>query len=124
MFTTEEEVGLNGAKALDKSLISARTMINMDSEEEGIATISCAGGLRIECSRKIVREEAEGTLVKIVMSGLKGGHSGTDIDLERKNANRLMARVIYQLMKIRMENLSHLPEELKTMPFQENVRHL
>mgnify|MGYP002797056462 FL=1 len=99
VFTTEEEVGLNGAKALDKSLISARTMINMDSEEEGIATISCAGGLRIECSRKIVREEAEGTLVKIVMSGLKGGHSGTDIDLERKNANRLMARVIYQLMK-------------------------
>ena len=94
VFTTEEEVGLNGAKALDKSLISARTMINMDSEEEGIATISCAGGLRIECSRKIVREEAEGTLVKIVMSGLKGGHSGTDIDLERKNANRLMASVI------------------------------
>mgnify|MGYP000093228558 CR=1 FL=1 len=53
VFTTEEEVGLNGAKALDKSLISARLMINMDSEEEGIATVSCAGGLRIECSRKI-----------------------------------------------------------------------
>lgn len=99
VFTTEEEVGLNGAKALDKSLISARTMINMDSEEEGIATISCAGGLRIECAKNIVREKAKGTLVKIVISGLKGGHSGTDIDMERKNANRLMARVVYQLMK-------------------------
>ena len=51
VFTTEEEVGLNGARALDKSQISARTMINMDSEEEGMATISCAGGLRIECTR-------------------------------------------------------------------------
>ena len=99
VFTTEEEVGLNGAKALDKSLISARLMINMDSEEEGIATVSCAGGLRIECSRKIIREAAEGTLVKIAISGLKGGHSGTDIDLERKNANLVMARVVYQLMK-------------------------
>ena len=53
VFTTEEEVGLNGAKSLDKSLISARTMINMDSEDEGIATVSCAGGLRVECVRPV-----------------------------------------------------------------------
>ena len=65
VFTTEEEVGLNGAKALDKSLISARTMINMDSEDEGIATVSCAGGLRVECVRPIRRETAEGTLIQI-----------------------------------------------------------
>lgn len=99
VFTTEEEVGLNGARALDKSQISARTMINMDSEEEGMATISCAGGLRIECTRPITRETAEGTLLSIEISGLKGGHSGTDIDKERQNAIRVMARVIYQLMK-------------------------
>lgn len=99
VFTTEEEVGLNGARALDKSQISARTMINMDSEEEGIATISCAGGLRIECAREIKREKAEGTLLTIDISGLKGGHSGTDIDKERQNAIRLMARVLYQVMK-------------------------
>ena len=60
VFTTEEEVGLNGAKALDKSLISARTMINMDSEDEGIATVSCAGGLRVECVRPIRRETRNG----------------------------------------------------------------
>ena len=87
VFTTEEEVGLNGAVALDKSLLRARTMINMDSEEEGVGTVSCR------------RETAEGTLVRIEIDGLKGGHSGMDIDKERQNANRLMARVIWQLMK-------------------------
>lgn len=99
VFTTEEEVGLNGAAALDKSLITARTMINMDSEEEGIGTVSCAGGLRIECVRPMKREAAEGILLQIGIRGLKGGHSGMDIDKERQNANRLMARMVWQLMK-------------------------
>ena len=84
VFTTEEEVGLNGAKALDKTQITARTMINMDSEEEGVATVSCAGGLRIRCTRKIERIPAEGSLVQIKIEGLLGGHSGTDINKERK----------------------------------------
>lgn len=99
VFTTQEEVGLNGAVALDKSLITARTMINMDSEEEGVATISCAGGLRIRCTRPIKREAAEGTLIQIRIEGLLGGHSGTDIGKERQNANLLMARMIHSLMK-------------------------
>ena len=65
VFTTSEEIGLNGAQALDKSQITARTMINMDSEEEGVATVSCAGGLRVQLTRKIERVQAEGTLVQI-----------------------------------------------------------
>ena len=52
VFTTEEEVGLNGAKALDKSVLKARTMINMDSEDEGVATVSCAGGLRVQFTKR------------------------------------------------------------------------
>ena len=52
VFTTSEEIGLNGAQALDKSQITARTMINMDSEEEGVATVSCAGGLRVSAYKK------------------------------------------------------------------------
>ena len=64
VFTTSEEIGLNGAQALDKSQITARTMINMDSEEEGVATVSCAGGLRVQLTRKIERVQAEGTLVQ------------------------------------------------------------
>ena len=99
VFTTEEEVGLNGAQALDKSQITARTMINMDSEEEGVATISCAGGLRVQLTRPVERIAAEGTLVQIKIEGLLGGHSGTDIDKERQNANILMARMAEHLMK-------------------------
>lgn len=99
VFTTEEEIGLNGAHALDKSLISARKMINMDSEEEGVATISCAGGLRIRMTRPVVREQAEGTMVQIRIEGLLGGHSGMDISKERQNANLLMARMAARLMK-------------------------
>lgn len=99
VFTTQEEIGLNGAAALDKSLISARTMINMDSEEEGIATVSCAGGLRIACSKNIEKEHLEGVLLKISISNLMGGHSGSDIDKERQNANILMARILYRLIK-------------------------
>ena len=99
VFTTEEEVGLDGAKTLDKSLITARTMINMDSEDEGIATVSCAGGLRAECVRPIKREAAEGTVIQIDISGLLGGHSGVDINKERQNANILMGRMLHSLMK-------------------------
>ena len=99
VFTTEEEVGLNGAQALDKSQITARTMINMDSEDEGVATISCAGGLRVQLTRPVERTAAEGTLVQIRIEGLLGGHSGTDIDKERQNANILMARMVGHLMK-------------------------
>lgn len=99
VFTTQEEVGLIGAQALDKTQISARTMINMDSEEEGIATVSCAGGLRVELSKKVKRTAEEGTLVQIKMEGMFGGHSGTDIDKERQNANLLMARMLYGVMK-------------------------
>ena len=99
VFTTSEEIGLNGAQALDKSQITARTMINMDSEEEGVATVSCAGGLRVQLTRKIERVQAEGTLVQIKAEGLLGGHSGTDIDKERQNANLLMARMADHLLK-------------------------
>ena len=99
VFTTEEEVGLNGAQALDKSLITARTMINMDSEDEGVATISCAGGLRIQFTRPVKREAAEGSLLSIKIEGLLGGHSGMDISKERQNANLLMARMADHLMR-------------------------
>lgn len=98
VFTTEEEIGLNGAQALDKSRITARTMINMDSEEEGVATISCAGGLRVQLTRKVERINAEGTIVQVKIEGLLGGHSGTDIDKERQNANILMARMVERIM--------------------------
>lgn len=97
VFTTQEEIGLNGAEALDKSLLSARTMINLDSEDEGVATVSCAGGLRFALTRPITRSKKEGRLLHLEATGLLGGHSGTDINKEHQNANLLMARMINHL---------------------------
>ena len=95
VFTVQEEVGLIGATSLDGSLLSAKTMINLDSEEEGVATVSCAGGLRMQFDRQAKWQSStgkSGLLIKI--SGLPGGHSGIDIDKERTNANKLMGRVL------------------------------
>lgn len=99
VFTTEEETGLKGAKALDKSLLKARTMINLDSEEEDTATVSCAGGLRIRFTKPARRKTAKGTLLEIRIEGLLGGHSGSDIDKERQNADLLMARIADDLIR-------------------------
>lgn len=98
VFTTQEETGLTGAAGLDKSLISARTMINLDSEEEGIATVSCAGGMRFTMTRPITRHTASGKLLTIDVSGLLGGHSGTDINKERQNGIILLARLINRVL--------------------------
>lgn len=98
VFTTQEETGLTGAANLDKSLISARTMINLDSEEEGIATVSCAGGMRFTMTRPITRHAASGKLLAIGVSGLLGGHSGTDINKERQNGIILLARLINRVL--------------------------
>lgn len=98
VFTTQEETGLTGAAGLNKSLISARTMINLDSEEEGIATVSCAGGMRFTMTRPITRHTASGKLLTIDVSGLLGGHSGTDINKERQNGIILLARLINRVL--------------------------
>lgn len=94
VFTVQEETGLTGAAYLDKTKLRARTMINLDSEEEGVATVSCAGGLRAEWTCPITKETAEGCGLHIAVRGLQGGHSGTDIHLQRGNANKMMARIL------------------------------
>ena len=98
VFTTDEETGLVGAETLDKSQISARTMINLDSEEEGVATVSCAGGVVVTYTCPIAREHKTGSTLTLDISGLLGGHSGSDIHLERGNGNLIMARIIDRLM--------------------------
>lgn len=99
VFTTQEETGLGGAAALDKSRLAARTMINLDSEDEGVATVSCAGGMRLTLSRPAPKRAAAGTVLRLAVSGLLGGHSGIDIDKERVNANILMARLLHRLLR-------------------------
>ena len=98
VFTTDEETGLVGAETLDKSQISARTMINLDSEEEGVATVSCAGGFVATFTRPTPRMRKAGATLTLSITGLLGGHSGADIHLERGNANLLMARMVEPLL--------------------------
>ena len=97
LFTTGEEVGLDGAKAFDYSLVSARRMINLDSEQEGYATVSCAGGVRTDLSLPMTKLPFAGEALEITLSGLAGGHSGAEIHLGRANANKLMGRLLYAL---------------------------
>lgn len=97
VFTVDEEVGLIGAAAIDVSKIEARKMINIDSEEEGVITVSCAGGVSATAIIPINREEKEGLIYKIGIDGLLGGHSGIEIGKEHGNANILMGRVLYEL---------------------------
>ncbi|MDD2972082.1 MAG: aminoacyl-histidine dipeptidase [Lachnospiraceae bacterium] len=97
IFTVSEEVGMEGAAFIDLSSVTGKKLLNIDSEEEGIFLTSCAGGARVNCSVKIAHEEKVGQLVKLTMTGLKGGHSGTEIDKGRANANTLLGRFLLEL---------------------------
>ncbi len=99
VFTTDEEVGLLGAEALDYAKLEGRRMINIDSEDEGIVTVSCAGGMDVKLTRPVSREEKEGYVISLSIRGLLGGHSGTDIDLGRTNADKLIARALARVLK-------------------------
>lgn len=97
IFTVEEETGLTGAYNLDTDLISARRLINLDSEEEGIIYTGCAGGIDLDAWLKYRTEAATGIPLKISVSGLLGGHSGGDINKERGNAIKILARYLDRL---------------------------
>lgn len=97
VITSDEEVGMHGAKALDLSDLKAQYMINLDSEEEGYLLASCAGGLTGTCTLPLKRVTEEGKRIKISLGGLKGGHSGMDIVSNRANANKLLSRLLFDL---------------------------
>ncbi len=99
LMTTDEETGMYGAQALDTSDLKGSYLINVDSEEEGRCFCGCAGGLRQNCVLDIQREEATGIIVEIKIIGLTGGHSGVEIDKNRTNANKLMARLLFEMRK-------------------------
>lgn len=106
VFTSDEEVGLTGATGLDASAIHGRMMINIDSDEEGIFTVGCAGGVRVDLSLPIAREEFVGKYYTVSIKGLLGGHSGIDIDKGRANAIKLLAEMLVKLGDIRIASIS------------------
>lgn len=95
VFTVDEEIGMLGCAALDMSVLKGRKMVNLDSEEEGYFLVSCAGGVTATAHFEIEREEYKASKLKIVLNGLKGGHSGVEIDKGRGNANVLLGRALY-----------------------------
>lgn len=100
VFTTDEEIGMIGADKLSVSDLSGRRMINLDSEDAGTLTVSCAGGSDCEVSLPIQRTNVSGTKVIVTLTGLKGGHSGVEIHTGRINADRLAGRVLCEIQKI------------------------
>ena len=100
VFTTDEETGMDGAVALDCSDLRGKMLLNLDSEAEGVFTVSCAGGVRADCTMPGVREAlGSEQCYAVSVSGLLGGHSGAEIDKGRGNANILMARVLFAAME-------------------------
>ena len=96
VFTVEEETGMDGAAALDCTDLKGRKLLNLDSEIEGVFTVSCAGGLRSECFLPSAMTPVEGMEgYTLTVAGLRGGHSGTDIHRGRGSANKLMGRVLH-----------------------------
>ena len=99
IITVDEEVGMDGARGLDVSMLKGKRMLNLDSEEEGIILAGCAGGARVDWILPVNRKEKEGKRYALKVKGLLGGHSGAEIDKERGNANVLLGRLLYRLGK-------------------------
>jgi dipeptidase D len=95
-ITVDEETGMFGAFGLQPSFLKGEILINMDSEDEGELYVGCAGGLDANITFRFQYEEvpADDVAFKISLTGLKGGHSGVDIHLQRGNANKLMFRFL------------------------------
>ena len=96
VITTNEEVGMDGARVIDLSPLKGKKMINIDNEEEGVFITSCAGGARVYSKVPVERQKAQGIKLKISITGLIGGHSGEMIIKGRGNANILLARALVE----------------------------
>lgn len=94
VFTTEEEVGMEGATGLDTSVLNGKHLINIDSEDEGILLSACAGGTTIKVEIPLEYEEKQKHIWEVSISGLQGGHSGTEIDKNRGNAHKMMGEIL------------------------------
>ena len=100
IVTVDEEVGLLGADSIDVSMLKGRTMINLDSEEEGIFTVSCAGGCTATISLNVERRAVYGPCIRLTVDGLQGGHSGAEIHKNRANANKVLGEFMSRIQKL------------------------
>lgn len=99
LFTVEEEAGICGADYLDSNLLTAKILINLDSEKEGVFTVGCAGGGNTYITLPVSWSppSKSSTAFELKVSGLQGGHSGGDIAEHRGNANKILARALDEI---------------------------
>lgn len=100
IITVDEETGMFGAAGIDLSMLKGRTLVNLDSEDEGIFTVSCAGGARGTISLPVQRRAVYGPCVRLTVDGLRGGHSGVEIHQNRANANKVMGEFLSRVQKL------------------------
>ncbi len=100
IITVDEEIGMEGAVGVDLSDFRSRTMINLDSEDEGIFTVSCAGGARGTIHLPVQRRAVYGPVIRLTVEGLQGGHSGVEIQKNRANANKVMGEFLGRVQKL------------------------
>lgn len=106
IFTSDEETGMYGAKALDGSMITAKRFISLDCGKEGAFTAGCAGGVCVTVNLPVETEKAQKAAYKVEISGLCGGHSGEDIDKGRLNANKVLGEFLKSLENVRISEIS------------------
>ena len=106
VFTSDEEIGLLGAVGLDTSDLKGRLMLNIDSDAEGIFTVGCAGGMRVDMALPVNRSIKSQGAYKLTVSGFKGGHSGVEIDKGRRNAIKALAMALSMVEDISIVSMS------------------
>ncbi len=100
VITVDEETGMYGAAGIDLSMLKGKTLINIDSEDEGIFTVSCAGGARGTITLPVTRRAVYGPCIRLTVEGLQGGHSGVEIHKNRANANMVMGQLLARVQKL------------------------
>ena len=105
VFTSDEEIGLLGAVAIDPNEIKGRLLINIDSDEEGVFTVGCAGGMRSDVTLPVSRTTVALDSYKLKAEGFKGGHSGVEIDKGRVNANKALVEIMVGLGEVYVKDI-------------------
>ena len=100
VFTVDEETGMEGATGVNLSELKGRRLINIDSEEEGVFTVACAGGARATVTMPVQRRAVYGPCVRLVVEGLQGGHSGVEIHKNRANATKIMGQFLSRIQEL------------------------
>ena len=100
VITVDEETGMDGAANIDLSMLKGRMLVNIDSEDEGVFTVSCAGGIRTIVQLPAERRAVYGPCVRLTVEGLQGGHSGVEIHKNRANANKVMGELLGRIQKL------------------------